>query len=144
MSNSVKALLAVVVLATVLAVGFIVYTWPHWWYRVGTAEASRPLGSVYQVTIYKSTNGDLLFVIMEDSLIDEYILERETHRIGIPSGGQLHIFPFIVYANEAPVSVVWADDKIKVETDMNIVLDDKKVEFTTFHGLRVKADTSNL
>ncbi|NOT46240.1 MAG: hypothetical protein HOP17_00625 [Acidobacteria bacterium] len=143
MSHSVKALLAIVALIAILAVSFVAYTFPHWWFRVGTAEARSASGFVYQVPIYKSTTGDVLFYIREDSLVDEYIFYPSTRLIGIPSLGQLQVFSFFAYSNDVPVPVVLSTNKVKVETDMNIVVDDKQIEFTTFHNLRIKADRNN-
>ena len=135
MSNSVKALLAVVTLVVVSAASLVVYTFPHWWYRVGAAEARSPLGWSEPVTIYKSTKGDLLFVIREDSLIDEYIFYPSTGQVGIPSVGQIHLFGVLAYSNDVPVSVVMSENWIKVETEMNIVVESGKLRFRTFHNL---------
>ena len=90
--------------------------------------------------MYKSWSGNILFVINNDSLQDQYIFYPSTNEIGIPSGRQLHISPLLVFSNEAPVPVVLSSDKIKVETDMNIVVDDKRLEFTSLNGVRVIAE----
>jgi hypothetical protein len=135
----VKALFALVI----LVVGFAIYAYPRLWLRAGTAEARSHRGTVYEANIYKSTRGDLLFVIRQDSLVDEYIFYPTTGQIGIPSISQFQVFSFLAYSWETPVPVVLSTDKIKVEMDMNIVVDQKYIEFTTLRNLRVKVDTSN-
>lgn len=131
MSNLKRRFLLVIVVSAVYAVGLIIWTLPHWWYRIGTAEPG--------VAIYKSWSGDILFVVRYDSLQDQYIFYPSTKQIGIPSGNQLHVSPVLVFTNEAPVPVVLSSDRIKVETDMNIVIDDKQIEFTTLNGVRISA-----
>ena len=131
MSNLRRRLLIVVGVSAVCAVGLIIWTLPHWWVRIGTAEPG--------VATYKSWSGDVLFVVRQDSLREQYIFYPATKEIGIPSGNQLHVTPVIVFTNEAPVPVVFSSDKIKVETDMNIVVDDKRIAFTTFRGVRIIA-----
>ena len=142
MSNSLKAILAVGVLAVVLAVGFIVYTRPHWWYRVGTAEARSPSGPSDPASVYKSMNGELLFVVRADSLVAEYIYYPSSRKIGIPSVGHFTYIPLFAYSNEVPVPVVLSDNKIKVETDMEISVENDKLRFRTGINRQVEADLS--
>lgn len=146
MSNSVKAIFAFVVLIMVLVGGVLIYTFPHWWLRAGTAEVRTPTGYVDQANVYKSTRGDMLFVIREDSLIDEYIFYPTTGQIGIPSFSNFFIFPHFAFSRDVPVPVVLSTDKIWLETerDLDIVVDENHVEFTTRHNLRVRADTNSL
>ena len=144
MSNPVRALLAVVILILITAVSLVIDTFPHWWLRTGIAEARSPTGHVYQADVYKSTKGDLLFVIKQDSLIDEYIFYPTTSQIGIPSSSQFFVSPLLAYSKDVPAPVVLSTNKIKVEMDMNIVVDGKRVEFTTLDNLRVRADTNDL
>ena len=132
MSNLRIRLLLVVVVAAIFAVGLIIWTLPHWWIRIGTAEPG--------VAMYKSWSGDVLFVVYYDSVQDQYIFYPSTKEIGIPSASQLHGSPALVLSNEAPVPVVFSSNKIKVETDMNIVVDDRRIEFTTFYGTRIKTE----
>jgi len=132
MSNLRRKLFLVVVVSSVYAVGLVIWTLPQWWIRIGTAEPG--------VAMYKSWSGDVLFVVYYDSIQDQYIFYPSTKEIGIPSGSQLHISPVLVLSNEAPVPVVFSSNKIKVESDMNIIADDKRIEFTTFNGTRIKAE----
>ena len=132
MSNLRRKLLLIAVVSAVCAGGLLFWTLPQWWIRIGTAEPG--------VAMYKSWSGEVLFVVYYDSLWDHYIFNPSTKEIGIPSAGQLHVCPILVFSNEAPVPVVFSSNKIKVETDMNIVINDKQVEFTTLHGTRVKAE----
>lgn len=131
----------------VLLVGFIVYTLPHWWYRVGEAEQRTEYGPLGTVTVYKSIDGNLLFWIQEDSYQDYYIFYPVDGRIGIPNRGQFGTIPCVpalAYSVDSPVPVVFSDDKTKVETDMNIVLENNRLEFNTRLGRRVSMDIGNL
>ena len=132
MPNLRKILLWVLVVSAVLSVGLVIWTLPQWWVRIGTAEPG--------VAVYKSWSGDVLFVAFYDSLRAPYIFYPSTKEIGVPSGNQLHVSPVLVFSNEAPVPVVLSSNRIKVETDMDIVVDDKQIEFTTFQGVRIKAE----
>jgi hypothetical protein len=127
-----KRLLLVLVVSAVYSVALVIWTLPQWWIRVGTVEPG--------VAVYKSVSGDVLFILYYDSVRDHYIFYPSTKEIGIPSGTQLHVSPVIVFNNEAPVPVVLSSNRIKVETDMNIVVDDKHIEFTTHQGVRIKAE----
>jgi hypothetical protein len=142
MSNSVKAKFAFVVMIAVLVGCVLIYTFPHWWLRAGTAEVRNPAGHVYQANVYRSTQGDLLFVIQEDSLADEYIFYPSTGQIGMPSIDQFYIFSLFAYSKDVPAPVVLSTDKIKVDMDIDLVVDGKHIEFTTRWGFRVKADTN--
>ncbi len=150
MSNSVSKrvmFVSTVILAVVvLLAGFIAYTLPHWWYRVGEAEQRTEHGPLGTVTVYKSSEGNLLFLIEEDSYRDHYIFYPVDGRIGIPNRGQFGTLPFVsalAYSTDSPVPVVFSDDGIKVETDMNVVLDNNSLEFNTRLGRRVRADLGN-
>ena len=125
-----------------LAAACVVFTYPHWWYRIGSAAAKSPSGYIHEVAIYKSTGGDVLFVITEDSVIDEYVFYPSTGKVGIPNGSEFKMFfsPFLVYAKEVSVPTVLSTDRIKVDEDLKVVVDAKYVEFKTLHGLRLKAD----
>ena len=139
MSNTLKITLTITTLA---AIGLGIYIFPHVWIRVGSAEASSPTGNIYQAKVYKSMDGDILFVIEEDSMVDEYIV-YPNGQIGIPSISQFLVSPVAAFSTQVPVSAVPFTDKIKVESDMNIIVIGKNIEFTTFRGLRIKADMND-
>ncbi len=139
MSKYLKITLAITALA---AIGLGIYIVPYVWIRVGSTEASRPTGNNYQAKVYKSMHGDLLFVIEEDSMVDEYIVYPDG-QIGIPSISQFMISPVAAFSTQVPVSAVPSTDKIKAESDMNIIVTGKTIEFTTFRGLRIKAEMDN-
>ena len=143
MSNSIKILLAVAILVVVSAVGFVIYTYPHWWYQVGSVDARSPQGLAAPLTIYKSTRGELLLVISTDSLIDQYVFYPSRGEIGIPSRGQFEYFWFLAYSKDVPVPVVMSYDKIKVETYMNIVVDNGRLRFRARGNYQVEVDLNN-
>jgi hypothetical protein len=45
----------------------------------------------------------------------------------------------VAFSNESPIPGVLSSDKVKVETDMNVVISDSLIEFTTLSGYRVSA-----
>jgi len=140
MPNPIKVLLVVVILATVLSASCVFYTRSHWWYPVGKAQAHTPDGPLGNVTVYKSIDGDLLFWLQEDSLVDPYIFYPSTGKIGIPNSNEFVRLPIFIYAKEVPVPVVLSDDRTKVETDMNILVVNGNLQFTTLHGRRILVD----
>jgi hypothetical protein len=140
MSNLIKVLPIVVILAMVSAASCVFYTRSHWWYSVGTAQALTPDGPLGNVTVYKSIDGNLLFWLQEDSLVDQYIFYPSTGKIGIPNFNEFVRLPIFIYAKDIPVPVVFSDDRAKVETDMNIVIEDGNLQFTTLRGRRILAD----
>lgn len=127
----------------VYAVGLTIWTRPHWWYRVGTAEVRSPSGLSDPATVYKSVNGELLFVVTADPLRRDYIYFPSSQKIGIPQGFQFTLTPFLAYRHEVPVSVVFSDDKIKVETDMEISVENGKLRFRTPIYRQVEADLNS-
>jgi hypothetical protein len=139
MSNSLQTLIAAAIFLTAMVGGTIASSYRHWWYRVDTGSAQSRSGLPQEVEIYRSFNGEVLFVVDEDSLIDEYIFYPSTGEIGIPNSGQLHVFSIVAYNNDFPVPTVSASDRVKVESDMNILVNADRIEFTTFHGKRVVA-----
>lgn len=139
MSNSIR-LLAAVVLVVIIAAGY--YAYPHLWYRVGMGEARTSQGPIGSVTVYKSTQGNVLFLYLEDSLRQEYILDPSTGDVGIPNGGQFTYVSSIAYSSDIRVPFV-SSKSAKVDTDMNIVMNDKIIEFTIRPGIRISAERNN-
>jgi hypothetical protein len=147
MSNRLKIIAAVLI---VIAVGIgmsVLVTLPHWWLRVGNAEAHVGSGQIGIVTVYKSTDGNLLFHIQEDSVEDHYVFYPSEGKIGIPNSGQFIPFPpitpFLAFSKDDQPAVAFSDDRIKVETDMNIVVNGDRLEFNTSYGRRIRADLSS-
>lgn len=124
----------------VLLIGAIYFTLPHWLIRVGFAEANGPGEVVSKVSIYKSTSGDILFLASDDSFTDCYVFSSATNAITIPScGSTIHNFGIVAFSNESPISGVLSSNRIKVETDMNVVITESQIEFTTLSGHRIMA-----
>jgi hypothetical protein len=125
----------------------VLFTLRRWWLRVGNAEAYVGSGRIGIVTVYKSTDGNLLFHIQEDSVEDHYIFYPSDGKVGIPNRGQFILFPpitpFVVFSKDVQPAVVFSDDRIKVATDMNIVVSGDHLEFDTSYGRRIRADLSS-
>jgi hypothetical protein len=118
----------------------ILFTLPHWWIRVGFAEAKGPGEVESEASVYRSTSGDVLFLVPDDSFVDCYVFTPATSEITIPScGSQIHSFGVVVFSNESPIPGVQSSNKIKVETDMNILINENEIAFTTLSGSRIKA-----
>ena len=141
MRRSLKILLALSAFFVVVIGGAIAFTLPHWWIRVGFAE-SRGLGEAESpASVYRSTSGDILFLVPDnDSSVDCYVFYSATTEISIPScSSQIHSFGIIAFSNESPIPGVLSSNKVKVETDMDLVVNDDAIEFTTLSGRRIKA-----
>lgn len=115
----------------IIAAGAVtIYLWPYVWWRVGTAEACRKA----EVAIYKSSDGDFLFLYQEDSLVAAYIYYPATRKFGIPARMErLGFNSAYIFAEDSPVPV------LDVKEDMNIVTENETLYFTA-RGCRIKAD----
>lgn len=143
MSNLKRRFLLVIVVGAVFAVGLTIWTRAHWWYRVGTAEARSPSGLSDPATVYKSINGELLFVVTADSLRRDYIYFPSSQKIGIPQGFQFTLTPLLAYSHEVPVPVVLSENKIEVEGDMEVSVENGKLRFRTPIYRQVEADLNS-
>src|SRR5512139_133418 len=140
MSNRMKILVAFLVLAGTIAIAVVFATLPHWWILVGSAVAKNGSGVIKDYSIYKSSSGDMVFWRSSDSLIDCYIFYAELSDIAIPNGGQFNNqLGFIAFTNEAPFPGVLSSNRVKLETDMKVVVNNEMVEFTTLSGNRIRA-----
>lgn len=133
--------MAAVALIIIAAIGF--YAYPHLWYRIGKGEAQSPEGPIGNVTVYKSTQENVLFVYREDSLQQVYILDPSTGDVGIPNGSQFTYFFSLAYSSDAQVPVVSSKSVGKIGFDMEIVMNDKIVEFNIRPDIRLRAERNN-
>src|SRR5207244_1028934 len=118
-------------------------TAPHWWTSVGHANVTSADGAFGTAKVYKSRKGEFLFSIGDLPDDEIYIYFPSEKLVGIPNRSAFTFMPFVAFCRDESVATVRSNDKIKVETDMNVVANDKRVEFTTFRGNRIKADLSN-
>jgi len=140
MRRSLNILLGLSAFVLLLIGGAVFFTLPHWLIRLGYGEAKGPDEMVSDVSIYRSTSGDVLFLIPDGSSFDCYVFSLQTNKITIPScGSQIHNFGVIALSNESPISGVLSSDRVKVESDMDIVISDDRIEFTTLSSRRVLA-----
>ena len=116
MSNLVKILLVIGVVAVVASASFVVYTLPHWWWHVGSAKASTQRDRGADFAIFKSIRGELLLVDPDGGGLN----------IVYPSSEEFHFLGFVAFSNEAPISVVRSSNKIKVENGMQIIANGSK------------------
>ncbi len=140
MSNLVKTLLVIGVVAALVPASLVVYTLPHWWWRAGSVKAFNQQGEVADFAIFKSIRGELLLVDPGSGGLN--IVYPSSDEIGIPSSGQVHFFRIVAFANEAPIPVVLSSDKIKVENGMRIFANGAQIEFTTLGADRLRIDRS--
>ncbi|MEO5858509.1 MAG: hypothetical protein ABIR33_06120 [Pyrinomonadaceae bacterium] len=137
MRRPVKILLTLAGLGFGLLIGAIYLTLPHWLVRVGFAEARGPGEAVSKVSIYKSTSGDIVFLTPE---ADCYVFATARNQISIPScPSQLYSFGIVAFSIDSPIPGVSSSNRVKVETDMHVLINDEAVEFTTLSGRRVRA-----
>lgn len=128
MSNYIKLILSTGVAALVVAICCVAYTWQHWWLRVGMAEI-QPSSAHSRVIVYKSADGTLLFEVIEDSLLSIYLFDPDSGRIGIPNMNQFFLLPGVAYSKDIPAPAVWSDNRIKIEKDLNISVENEVLQF---------------
>ena len=145
MRRSIKILLGLSVFVVLIVGGTIFFTLPHWLIRVGHAEAKGPGEAISEVSIYRSTSGDILFLIPGSSFEDCYVFHSTTSEITIPScSSQIHSFGIVAFSNESPIPGVLSSNRVKVETDMDVVISEEVIEFTTLSGLRIRVERDSL
>lgn len=141
--------LAVIIFEAVLIVvlSAMVY-WlakPHLWRAVEATKITYDGQSATDANLYRSSQGDLLIRIKvlekEDSV---YIYYPSRRLIGVPNGNQFVYFPLYAFSKDVPPPVVMSNDRIKIESDMNLVINEIGVEFTTLSGGRVAVEVPAL
>lgn len=132
-----------VVFSVALALVLFSFSVPHLWYSVGTAGVVFTDGSAGTAKIYKSKNGEFLFSIKEQPE-EIYLYVPSRKLVGIPNGDQFVFIPWFAFSKDVPVPVVFSNNKVKAETDMKLVVEDSKIQFTTFRGRRIEADLAGL
>ena len=142
MRRSVKVLLSLSALAIVIVGGGIFFTLPHWWVRVGFAEVRGPAEAHLRSSTYRSTSGDILFLVPDDVPSEDcYVFSPARNEITIPScPSQVYSFGIIAFSIDSPIPGVLSSNKLKVETDMNVVINNEVIEFTTLSGRRVRSN----
>ncbi|HUR98032.1 MAG TPA: hypothetical protein VMZ26_08220, partial [Pyrinomonadaceae bacterium] len=94
MSNLIKPLIAALVLAVMVSTGFVIYTLPHWWNKLGTAAGTSRDGVIQVFSVYKSRSGEYLFV--GDQANEAYIFYPLGKLVGMPGAGASQ-FVFVPY-----------------------------------------------
>jgi len=133
----ITAIIAVFIVIVVVAILF--WTSTHWWREVGSAEVSHNGKALRNANIYRGQNDDIL--IRLNQAPDEnsaYIFYRSENLIGIPNANQFIYLPMYAFSIDVPPPVVISNDRVKMETNMNVVVSDNVIEFTTLNGGRVK------
>lgn len=128
-------------IASILIGGVVLYTLPHLLIRTGYAEARDSSGKFSKVSIYRATSGDAVFYI-EDSDESEvcYVVNIPAKRLSIPScSSQVTRFGILAFSNESPIPGVESTDRIKVEKDLEVVINEEAIEFNDLSGRRIIA-----
>jgi hypothetical protein len=73
-------------------------------------------------------------------LVGLYVFYPATNKIGIPNLDQFIFLRAVVYSKDVPVPVVYADNQEKVETDLNIVVENDTLQFTHSGRRRIVAN----
>lgn len=120
------------IFAVTFVVSVIGYTWDRWWYQIDEFQE----GS-WNVAVYKSTKGNILFFGTNDSLAYGHIFDPIQQRIGSAPYSKMFIFPYIAFNRETPLPVKW-DDR-----NYNLVVEGSRIEFSAFSGFRIQVDISN-
>lgn len=126
-------------LIIVLVVAFLFWTSAHWWRELGSAEVVYNGKTLDSANIYRSQNDDILIRLNEAP--DEnsaYIFYPSKNLIGVPNANQFIYLPMYAYSIDVPPPVIMSNDRVKMETDMSIVINDDVIEFTTLNGGRAR------
>ena len=89
----------------------------------------QPNSAYSRVKVYRSVDGRLLFEVIEDSLLSIYLFDPDSGRIGIPNINQFVLLPGIAYAKDFPAPAVWSNNRIKIEKDLNISVENEVLQF---------------
>ena len=131
------------VLGLAFALVLVSYAVPHLWYSVGNAKFAVADGTTGTAKVYRSRNGEFLFSIKEQPE-EIYLYIPATKQVGIPNGNQFTFIPLFAFSVTVPVPIVFSTNSRRVETDMNVIVEENKVQFTTLRGRRVEADLNDL
>jgi hypothetical protein len=116
----------------------------HWWLRnVGSAVFVNGDYSD-KANVFRNSNGDFLITENGQGYGGPYIYYSSTKEIGVPNANQFVFLGFCAYSKDLPVPVVLSSNRIKIETDMNIIERNEWIEFTGMDGQRIKLYRSNL
>lgn len=113
---------------------------PHLWSLIWNAKVSYQGELAPESSVYRSGNDLLILVSTPEKKDSMYIFYSSSNLIGIPSGNQFIFLPMFAYSKEVVPPAVMSGNSIKIEIDMNIVVDENDIEFTTLEGGRAKVE----
>jgi len=130
------------IISTILIVGLLLSNYtlakPHLWAKVSGAQVTLNGYSVSSSAVYRSWEGNIL-IRLDEKESSLYIFYPSRRLIGIPNSNAFIFLPRYAFSKDPSPAVVMSDNAVKVETDMNIVVDQNNIEFTTLGGgVRVK------
>jgi hypothetical protein len=133
-----KRIAAITILGIALVVGVGSALYKHWWFQVGSTIARRADGAERNVQIYKSFKGDMLFLVKDDSLGEEYMFFPDSNMLGVPNGTSIRLIGPLGFSADEQVGVVSSADRIKMPIDMEVDVTFDYVEFQTWGRYRIK------
>src|SRR4051794_15283797 len=109
-----KRFAAISIFGLALALGVGAALYKHWWFKAPNTIARRDDGSERGVRIYKSLSGDILFLVTDDTHIEEYIFFPDTNMVGVPNSDSIRLIGPVGFSADAHVPVVSSTDRIKM------------------------------
>ncbi len=132
----------IVLISTTLIIGLAGTSYllarPHLWNEVSEARVFLDGQYVAEASIYRSSEGQLLVRLEDDSL---FIFNPSIRDIGLPSRSAFVFLPTYAFSTDlVPPPVVMSGNKVKVEHDMNIVVGSNGFELTNSSGVRIAVE----
>jgi len=109
------------------------------WRAVGSAKIIYNGQCLDASKVYRSLNGDILLRLISPNENSAYIFYPSKKMIGVPNAGQFIYLPMYAFSIDESPPVIMSNDRVKIESDMNlIIIDDDVFEFTSLNGGRVR------
>jgi hypothetical protein len=109
---------------------------PHWWTRVTEAKVSYGEVDSPQSTVYQSLKGDLLVSVNHTGKRALYVIKTSPMGMGMPNRSAFYILPGFAYSKDVPPLCA---PMVKAGVvDPQLVVEQRKVEFTSFEKARIR------
>lgn len=132
----------IISLASICLVLFFYSTSAHWWVRTDDVRIYLDGKSMNELEAFRGPTGEILIRLTKvDDHYTDYVYFPDLKEVGVLStSSQFVYFWRIALCKDITPGVVMLSDRIKVETDKNVVIEASFVEFTTFEAGRVRVE----
>jgi hypothetical protein len=139
--KNMKLAIALILSVSLFAGVFFVWimVWPRIWFPVDSAKVEMAGGTLRSAEVYRSRYGALLIHLKYDENSEcLYIYSPLFKELSSPSGSQFIFQNKLAFGKEDPPSAVTTDDRVKIENDPGLIVEDRALEFSISSNVRVR------